>query len=29
MKPFIPDELREDKLDMPEKGMMFVGDKGN
>lgn len=28
MKPFIPDELREDKLDMPEEGMMFVGDKG-
>lgn len=28
MKPFIPDELREDKRDMPEEGMMFVGDKG-
>ncbi len=28
MKPFIPDELKEDKRDMPEEGMMFVGDKG-
>jgi len=28
MKPFIPEELREDKRDMPEEGMMFVGDKG-
>ncbi len=28
MKPFIPDELREDKRDMPEEGMMFVGEKG-
>jgi hypothetical protein len=28
MKPFIPDELREDKRDMTEEGMMFVGDKG-
>ena len=28
MKPFIPDELREDKRDMPEEGMMFIGDKG-
>jgi predicted dehydrogenase len=28
MKPFIPDELREDKRDMPQEGMMFVGDKG-
>lgn len=28
MKPFIPDELREDKRDMPNEGMMFVGDKG-
>ncbi|MBE0673345.1 MAG: Gfo/Idh/MocA family oxidoreductase [Bacteroidales bacterium] len=28
MKPFIPDELREDKRDMPEEGMMFVGDRG-
>ncbi len=28
MKPFIPEELREDKRDMPEEGMMFVGDRG-
>jgi len=28
MKPFIPEELKEDKRDMPEEGMMFVGDKG-
>ena len=28
MKPFIPDELEEDGRDMPEEGMMFVGDKG-
>jgi len=28
MKPFIPEELREDDRDMPEEGMMFVGDKG-
>jgi len=28
MKPFIPDELKEDKRDMPEEGMMFVGDRG-
>jgi len=28
MKPFIPDELREGKRDMPEEGMMFVGDRG-
>lgn len=28
MKPFIPDELKEDKRDMPDEGMMFVGDKG-
>jgi predicted dehydrogenase len=28
MKPFIPEELSEDKRDMPEEGMMFVGDKG-
>lgn len=28
MKPFIPGELREDKRDMPEEGMMFVGDRG-
>jgi len=28
MKPFIPEELREDNRDIPEEGMMFVGDKG-
>lgn len=28
MKPFIPDELEEDKHDIPNEGMMFVGDKG-
>ncbi len=28
MKPFIPEELKEDKRDMPVEGMMFVGDKG-
>lgn len=28
MKPFIPDELKEDNRDMPDEGMMFVGDKG-
>jgi hypothetical protein len=28
MKPFIPEELKEDKRDMPEEGMMFVGDRG-
>jgi hypothetical protein len=28
MKPFIPDEMTEDNRDMPEEGMMFVGDKG-
>ena len=28
MKPFIPDELKEDKRDMPNEGMMFVGDRG-
>ena len=28
MKPFIPDELEEDKKDIPNEGMMFVGDKG-
>jgi hypothetical protein len=28
MKPFIPEELKEDNRDMPEEGMMFVGDKG-
>ena len=28
MKPFIPEELKEDHRDMPEEGMMFVGDKG-
>ena len=28
MKPFIPDELDEDKRDIPDEGMMFVGDKG-
>jgi predicted dehydrogenase len=28
MKPFVPEELKEDKRDMPDEGMMFVGDKG-
>jgi hypothetical protein len=28
VKPFIPEELKEDKRDMPEEGMMFVGDTG-
>ena len=28
MKPFIPDELEEDKQDIPNEGLMFVGDKG-
>jgi hypothetical protein len=28
MKPFIPEELKEDKRDMPNEGMMFVGDQG-
>jgi predicted dehydrogenase len=28
MKPFIPGELEEDDRDMPDEGMMFVGDKG-
>ena len=28
MKPFIPEELEEDNRDMPNEGMMFVGDKG-
>ncbi|MDZ7332925.1 MAG: Gfo/Idh/MocA family oxidoreductase [candidate division KSB1 bacterium] len=28
MKPFIPEELKEDNRDMPEEGLMFVGDKG-
>jgi hypothetical protein len=28
MKPFIPQELKEDERDMPDEGMMFVGDKG-
>jgi len=28
MKPFIPEELKEDKRDMPDEGMMFVGDQG-
>ena len=28
MKPFVPDELKEDNRDMPNEGMMFVGDKG-
>jgi hypothetical protein len=28
MKPFIPEELKEDNRDIPEEGMMFVGDKG-
>ena len=28
MKPFIPEEMEEDNRDMPEEGMMFVGDKG-
>ena len=28
MKPFIPEEFEEDNRDMPDEGMMFVGDKG-
>ena len=28
MKPFAPDELEEDNREIPEEGMMFVGDKG-
>ncbi len=28
MKPFIPEEFKEDNRDMPQEGMMFVGDKG-
>jgi hypothetical protein len=28
MKPFIPEEFVEDNRDMPDEGMMFVGDKG-
>ncbi len=28
MKPFIPEELAEDNRDIPNEGMMFVGDKG-
>jgi hypothetical protein len=28
MKPFIPDELEEDKESIQGEGMMFVGDKG-
>jgi hypothetical protein len=28
MKPFIPEEFAEDNRDMPDEGMMFVGDKG-
>ena len=28
MKPFIPDELKEDNRDIPDEGLMFVGDKG-
>ena len=28
MKPFIPDELAADNRDIPNEGMMFVGDKG-
>jgi len=28
MKPFIPDELEEDKESIEGEGMMFVGDKG-
>jgi hypothetical protein len=28
MKPFIPEEFKEDNRDMPDEGMMFVGDKG-
>jgi len=28
MKPFIPEELKEDNRDIPNEGMMFVGDKG-
>ena len=28
MKPFIPEEFKEDDRDIPDEGMMFVGDKG-
>jgi hypothetical protein len=28
MKPFVPEELAEDKKDIPNEGMMFVGDQG-
>jgi len=28
MKPFVPEELEEDNRDIPNEGMMFVGDKG-
>ncbi|NND05239.1 MAG: Gfo/Idh/MocA family oxidoreductase [Saprospiraceae bacterium] len=28
MKPFVPEELKEDNRDMPNEGMMFVGDRG-
>ena len=28
MKPFVPDELKEDNRDITDEGMMFVGDKG-
>ena len=28
MKPFAPEELEEDNRDIPNEGMMFVGDKG-
>ncbi|MBN1481606.1 gfo/Idh/MocA family oxidoreductase [candidate division KSB1 bacterium] len=28
MKPFIPEELKEDNRDITDEGMMFVGDKG-
>jgi predicted dehydrogenase len=28
MKPFISEELKEDNRDIPDEGMMFVGDKG-
>ena len=28
MKPFAPEELREDNREIPNEGMMFVGDKG-
>jgi predicted dehydrogenase len=28
MKPFIPEELKEDGRDIPDQGLMFVGDRG-